>query len=260
MTFTPDALASENIIISGGCGALGTAIVKRLTDHGAKVTVNDILPTDEGTAHIAGADVADDRFHYVQANLTQPDEATRLLSEAENAFGPVTTALCHLGMVVSGSILDIEPDVFDQVMDLNVKSAFLLGKAVANAAVAADRPAHLIFTTSWVAVVPWPEIGPYITSKAAMNQLMRTFARELAPKNIRANAVSPGIVGAGMALKQWNTEPDYRARAEKAIPLGYLQPLDSVADTFLFMCSPAASYMTGAVVTVDGGASLYPMD
>jgi NAD(P)-dependent dehydrogenase (short-subunit alcohol dehydrogenase family) len=89
---------------------------------------------------------------------------------------------------------------------------------------------------------------------------MRSFARELADKGIRANAVAPGIVAAGMAQKQWDTEPDYRARAEKAIPLGHMQPLESVANGFVFICSEAANYMTGSVLLMDGGCSLYPMD
>ncbi|MEP7358204.1 MAG: SDR family oxidoreductase, partial [Anaerolineales bacterium] len=119
---------------------------------------------------------------------------------------------------------------------------------------------HLIFTTSWVQDVPWPEITPYSSSKAAMRALMRGFARELAPHNIRANAIAPGIVAAGLAQRQWDTDPSYRARAQKAIPLGFMQPPESVANAFLFLCSGMASYMTGSVLLVDGGCSLYPMD
>jgi NAD(P)-dependent dehydrogenase (short-subunit alcohol dehydrogenase family) len=108
--------------------------------------------------------------------------------------------------------------------------------------------------------VSWPEVGGYNASKAAMNQLMRSFARELSPHHIRANAVAPGIVDAGMAKKQWDTEPDFRSRTEKAIPLGKMQTLESVSNAFLFLCSDAAEYMTGSVLTVDGGCSLYPLD
>ena len=88
---------------------------------------------------------------------------------------------------------------------------------------------------------------------------MRGFARELAPK-IRANAVAPGIVAVGLAKRQWDTDPSYRARASKAIPLGDMQPPESVADAFVFLCSSMANYMTGSVLVVDGGCSLYSMD
>jgi NAD(P)-dependent dehydrogenase (short-subunit alcohol dehydrogenase family) len=71
--------------------------------------------------------------------------------------------------------------------------------------------------------------------------------------------LSPGIVGAGMALRQWNEIPTYRARAEKAIPLGELQDPQSVALAMLFLCCDASNYMTGSTLLVDGGCSLYPM-
>lgn len=260
MTFSKDALTGEHILISGGCGALGLAIIKRLVDCGAIVTVNDVLSTEIAYARLAEQNIDTEQITYFQADTTSSVQIKALLNHAEQVFGTVTTGLCHVGMVVSGNILNFDADTFDEVMAVNVRSAFLLAKEIAQRAIDNKKPAHLIFTTSWVAIVPWPEIGPYITSKAAMNQLMRAFARELAPQGIRANAIAPGIVGAGMALRQWNTEPDYRARAEKAIPLGYLQPLESVADTFVFLCSSSASYMTGSIITVDGGASLYPMD
>ncbi len=70
-----------------------------------------------------------------------------------------------------------------------------------------------------------------------MNQLMQSFARELAEHGIRANAVAPGIVAAGMAQRQWETEPDYRARAQRAIPLGKMQPVESVVNAFYFFAA-----------------------
>jgi NAD(P)-dependent dehydrogenase (short-subunit alcohol dehydrogenase family) len=162
--------------------------------------------------------------------------------------------------VVSKPILNYTGDDFDHTMAVNVRSAFLLGQAAARGMIADGINGHLVFTTSWVAETPWPGISAYNASKAAMNQLMRSFARELADRGVRANAIAPGIVGVGMAKRQWDTEPDYRARAGKAIPLGALQTVESVVDAFIFICSAAAAYMTGAVLTVDGGCSLYPMD
>jgi NAD(P)-dependent dehydrogenase (short-subunit alcohol dehydrogenase family) len=118
----------------------------------------------------------------------------------------------------------------------------------------------LVFVSSWVQDVPWPGIAPYAASKAALRSLARSFAREFAANGIRANILAPGIVGTGMAKKQWDTEPDYRRRATRAIPLGSLQTPQSVADALIFLCSPMSAYMTGSTLLIDGGASLYPMD
>jgi NAD(P)-dependent dehydrogenase (short-subunit alcohol dehydrogenase family) len=260
MTFREDALAGQHIIISGGAGAIGVGIVKKLTDHGARMTVNDILEPDETQARFLAAGVNISAIRYVQGDLTQPAAVDHLMTEARAQFGPVHTALCHVGVVLPGPLINATLETWEKSYAVNTRSAFLLGQAAARSMLADSLKGHLIFTTSWVAQVPWPEIGPYSSSKAAMNQLMRTFARELASQGIRANAIAPGIVGVGMAKRQWDTDPAYQARARKAIPLGFMQPLDTVSDAFLFMCSPAAAYMTGSVLTVDGGCSLYPMD
>lgn len=260
MPFREDALSGQHIVISGGAGAIGVGVVKVLTAHGAKMTVNDVIEPEEARRRISEARVDPSSIHYVRGDLTHSADVQHFIESARAHFGPIHTALCHVGMVIATPLLEFSETDWDKIMAVNVKSAFLLGQASAQAMLADSVEGHLIFTTSWVAETPWPDIGPYNTSKAAMNQLMRSFARELADKGIRANCIAPGIVGAGMAKRQWDTEPDYRARAQKAIPLGFMQPVESVADGFLFLCSSAASYMTGSVLLIDGGCSLYPMD
>lgn len=261
MPFRQDALAGQHIVISGGAGAIGLGVVKKLIEHGAVMTVNDIIEPAEALDRLRGAGIDTAKTHYVQGDLTRSDEVARFIEAARAAFGPIHTALCHIGIVISAPLLEFSEGDWDATMNVNVKTAFLLAQAAARAMIADGvQTGHLIFTTSWVAETPWPEIGPYNTSKAAMNQLMRSFARELADKGIRANALAPGIVSVGMAKRQWDTDPSYRARAQKAIPLGQMQPLDSVANGFLFLCSTAADYMTGSVLVMDGGCNLYPMD
>jgi len=260
VTFADDALEGQHIVISGGAGALGIGIVKKLTDHGAAMTVNDIVDETEAVQRFTAADIDAERIHYVQADITQKPEVMRLINAATARFGVLHIALCHAGIVTTVRLTDVDVDEWDSVMAVNLRAAMLLAQASIKHMLQHSVKGHVIFTSSWVSETPWPEIGPYHTSKAAMNQLMRGFARELAPQGIRANAIAPGIVGAGMAKHQWDTDLDYRARAQKAIPLGYLQPVETVADAFLFLCSPAAAYMTGSVLFVDGGCSLYPMD
>lgn len=260
MCFSRDVLQGRHVLISGGCGAIGMGIVKTLIRHGATITVNDILDQEVAETRLHDNEISSQAWNYVQADLTNVAEVDRLVTVARSHFGPIHTALCHVGKVIPKPLLEYTVDEWDETMAVNVRTAFLLGKAAAQVMLDDKVAGHLVFTTSWVADVPWPEIGPYNASKAGMKQLMRSFARELAAHDIRANAIAPGIVSVGLAKHQWDTDPSYQARAQKAIPLGRMQPLDSVANAFLFLCSPAADYMTGSVLLVDGGCSLYPMD
>lgn len=253
-------LSGKTILITGGSGAIGRVVVRVLAEHGARVAVNDILPEAEGRAALAEAGAQGERIAYFLADVTDPQAAAGLLDQVAAQWGLPDVVCCHLGTVEVHPIESFPLADFDRVMDVNLRSAFIVAQAAAQRWLAAGRPGHLIFTTSWVQDVPWPEITPYNTSKAGMKALMRGFARELAAKGVRANAIAPGIVGVGLAKRQWDTDPSYRARAQKAIPLGTMQPPESVANAFLFLCSDLAAYMTGSVLLVDGGCSLYPMD
>jgi NAD(P)-dependent dehydrogenase (short-subunit alcohol dehydrogenase family) len=245
------------VIISGACGDLGIAITTALLDAGASILANDILADIEASYRLP----VSDRLTYFRSSTSTREDGRELVRACHARFGKLPdSVLCHVGIVESHPIEDYPTDLFDKVMTTNVRSNFLLAQAASTAWRDAQVAGHLIFTSSWVADTPWPGIAPYGASKAAINSMMRSFARELAPYGIRANAISPGIVAAGMAKRQWDNEPDYRRRAQKAIPLGALQEVDSVSNAFLFMCSSLASYMTGSVLVVDGGCSLYPMD
>jgi NAD(P)-dependent dehydrogenase (short-subunit alcohol dehydrogenase family) len=260
MTFAPQCLEGKIILITGGLGAIGKEVVTKLLTHSARVGVNDILPDDEAQKLMAENRWPQDRCVYLRADITRNVEVATMIDKLVARFSRLDIALCHAGIAQSCPILDYpEPD-WDRMLAVNLKSAFLVAQAAANVMVKQGVKGKIIFTSSWVQDVPWPDITPYNVSKSGMKMLMRGMARELASRGIRVNAVAPGIVAAGMAKRQWDTEPDYRRRAEKAIPLGFLQTTESVADALLFLCSAASDYMTGATLLVDGGCSLYPMD
>jgi NAD(P)-dependent dehydrogenase (short-subunit alcohol dehydrogenase family) len=183
-----------------------------------------------------------------------------LFDRVASAIGMPDIVCCHAGMAGAYPVEHYPLERYDALMSLNLRSPFIVAQAASRRWIDQGKHGHLIYTTSWVQDVPWPEITPYTASKAGLKAIMRGFARELAPKHIRANAIAPGIVAVGLAKRQWDTEPAYRARAEKAIPLGFMQPSESVANAFVFLCSDLADYMTGSVLLVDGGCSLYPMD
>jgi NAD(P)-dependent dehydrogenase (short-subunit alcohol dehydrogenase family) len=251
----PLDLSRQLVIVSGGAGAIGVAIVNALCRHNAGVIVFDMIePTVAETRLPVGTG-------YVQVDLADPAAVEDAYERAIEMAGRLpTTVLAHAGVVESGPVHAQPLAEFERVLTTNTRSAYLLARTATQRWIGAGEAGHLIFTTSWVQDVPWPDISAYIASKAAIRALMRSFARELAPHGIRANAIAPGIVGVGMAQHQWDTEPPYRARAGRAVPLGHLQTPESVADGLLFLTSDMASYMTGSVLLMDGGASLYPMD
>src|SRR5947209_1455413 len=253
-------LTDRVILITGGCGAIGRVVVQVLAEHGATVIANDIVPEDEAAQIFASTGAQGPTIGYCRADATQPDAVNTLFQQVEERYGVPNIVCCHAGMTGAYPIEQYPLQGFDAIFNLNVRSSFLVAQTAAQRWIQQNIRGHLIFTTSWVQDVPWPEITPYTATKAALKAMMRGFARELAPHGIRANAIAPGIVAVGMAKHQWDTEPAYRARAEKAIPLGCMQPPETVAHAFLFWCSDMASYMTGAVLLVDGGCSLYPMD
>ena len=259
-TFAEDCLAGQSVLITGALGAIGQVVVSTLVAHGATVLANDVIPVEEANSLAAARGWPAARYRYLRADITESEEVGELFRAAVQQTGRLDIALCHAGMVQGCPILNYSETDWDRIVDLNLKGSFLTAQAAARIMVSQKTAGKIIFTSSWVQDVPWPEITPYAVTKSAMRTLTRGMARELASRGIRVNAIAPGIVGVGMAKRQWDSDPDYRQRAEKAIPLGHLQTAESVADALLFLCSDAADYMTGATLLVDGGCSLYPMD
>ncbi len=258
--FASDCLAGKSVLITGGLGAIGRIVVNELIAHGAYVVANDILDEKESRAIACENKWCAAQYAYVRADITKSEEVRGLMQATLAAAGKLDIALCHAGMVESRAILDYSEEAWDRIVNLNLRGAFLVAQASAKVMVEHKIAGKLIFTSSWIQDVPWPNVIPYTVTKSGIRALMRGMARELAVHGIRVNAVAPGIVSVGLAKKQWDNEPDYRKRAEKAIPLGEMQSPQSVADALLFLCSEGSDYMTGSTLLTDGGCSLYPMD
>ncbi|HTX00342.1 MAG TPA: SDR family oxidoreductase [Acidimicrobiales bacterium] len=247
-------LSGELVLISGAAGGLGRPICERLAGLGALVAAVDLRPPEVAGEPAAG-------ISWYRADAGDENEVEALLDDVAGRHGRLPSVVCcHAGVVRAHPILDFPLEDFDEVMRTNVRAAFVLAKGAARRWRDGAVPGHLIFTSSWVKDFPWPEIAPYSASKAALWSLTRSFAKELAPYGIRANAVLPGIVSVGMARRQWDEDEVYRRRASAVIALGEQQDPASVADAFAFLCSPLASYMTGSALRVDGGCSLLGVD
>jgi NAD(P)-dependent dehydrogenase (short-subunit alcohol dehydrogenase family) len=223
-----------------------------LTRLGAAVTLIDRKSPDEAAPWLERA-----RRHgevaYVQADVR--DRAA--IDAAVAALDPLDVAIGNAAIGHGIPFLDLTPAQWQEHLDVNLTGCFNVGQSAARLMVERGRPGRIIFTGTWVQEVPWPEISAYSASKAGVRMLARSMARELAPHRILVNVIAPGIVYAGLARHQMETEPQYARRIQHVIPLGRLQEAEEVAKATAFLCSDAAAYMTGSVLLADGGCSLF---
>jgi NAD(P)-dependent dehydrogenase (short-subunit alcohol dehydrogenase family) len=240
------------VAITGAAGDLGHAMSLELARLGARVAMIDRVGEHEASERIAAVGRVG-KCSYLQADVTDRPAVEAAL----RAVDPLDVAIGNAGIVESAPFLEVTGEQWQAHLDINLTGCFNVGQVAAQLMVERERPGLVLFTGSWVGEIPWPEIGPYCVSKAGVRMLARSMARELASYRIRVNVVAPGIVRAGMARRQYETDPAYARRASVVIPLGEMGTAEQVAQSVAFLCSPQAAYMTGSVLLVDGGASLF---
>lgn len=250
-------LSERTILITGGLGAISTAVIRRLSEAGAFLAITDLADDETGAAACVEHGVRPGRYLYRRMDVTDQAEVDRVLAGIFAARPSVEIAL---GLAGAGCgthpFATTPPDEFERIFRLNYFGQVHLARTVLTHWVAARIPGHLIFTTSLVATLPWPQFSAYNSAKAAVEMLGKTLALEYAAQAIRINAVAPGHVATGASMAIYETDEAYRAMVQRVIPLQQLIPADAVADAFLWLCSPLASAINGQVIKVDFGESL----
>lgn len=247
-------------VITGGNGDIGAAMGARLFQDGYCITLLDLkVPSEvrEDVKALLALSQDGHDFLYRQVDVTNRAQVDAVFAEFETDLAVV---LANAGIVKSEPFLDITDAYWNQHLDTNLTGVFHTLQSAARIFVKNNRPGQIIITGSWVGTVPWPEIAAYSATKAAVEMLAKSAARELSGYNIRVNVIAPGIVNAGLAKHQLNTEPQYAARVAKVIPLKVLQKAEQVADIASFLCSKSGDYLTGSIILADGGASLFQFD
>ena len=246
-------LAGRVAIVTGGARGIGRAIAELAAAAGAEVAIIDML---DPLAHQTAAEIARQSGRRVQAfiaDLADPARAAGVTEEVTRAFGRVQVLFNCIGINPNTDVLEISPEEWTRVLAVNVNAQFFIAQAVARhmAEQGGGSIVAIGSNSGFIVDRPQPQ-AHYNTSKAAVHQMVKSLAVELAPRNIRVNAVAPGYVMTDLT-KRGMANPEWLPVWINSTPIGRLGTPEEIANVMLFLASDAASYMTGSVVLVDGG-------
>jgi NAD(P)-dependent dehydrogenase (short-subunit alcohol dehydrogenase family) len=251
-------LEGKVALVTGAGAGIGRAIARALGDAGARVAVTDIQePLAQETATgIAGA-------RAYRLDVTSAAEAAAVVAAVERDLGPLDILINNAGVSTMRALWDLTEEDWDFNMDVNAKGVFLVTRA-ALPGMMARRSGCIVNTASMAGKKAAPYLAHYCASKWACIGFTKTAAVELGPYGIRVNCVCPGYVATSMQDRElaWEaqlrgkTVEDVKADYIRLTPLGRIETPEDVAKVVVWLCSPAAEFVTGAAIDVTGGANL----
>lgn len=237
-------------VVTGGTRGIGYTIVKHFLDQGARVALcgSRQETVDKALANLAQEGYTDNVMG-ICPNLTDADSVKAAFESVVERFGRLDVLCNNAGVSSRTALVDYTTEEFESVMDINVIAPFVCSQAAARIMIAQGGHGSIINTSSMVAKYGQPSGSAYPTSKFAVNGLTLCLARELAKHGIRVNAVAPGVTHTDMvdALPEFVIKP-----LIESIPLGRMGEPEDIANAFLFLASEMSSYISGAVIPVDG--------
>ena len=243
--------AGKIVLVTGAQRGIGRAIAVRFAEAGADVALNFL--DDKAAAESAAAEIAalGRRAATIAADISKPEEARRLVADAERALGPIDVLVNNAGIFPRAPFLDLTEDTWDAVLDTNLKATFICAQEAARRMVAAGRPGAIINLSSGAPYRGSMRATAYMASKLGIVGLTRGMARELAPHGIRVNAVAPGITNTAMP-RLGNTE-EALAALGRSNPTGRLAEPEDIADVVVFLATDDARHLVGQLIHVNGG-------
>ena len=242
-------LKDKVVVITGGTRGIGLEVARAFLENNSKVI---IFGSREETVNKALSTLREENYEVegFYPNLNDYSLVEDVVLKIINKYGCIDVLINNAGLSANKKLEETTEADFEKVMDLNVKAMFNMTKAVVPF-MKENKGGVILNTSSMVSIYGQPAGVAYPTSKFAVNGMTKSLARELAPYNIRVNAVAPGIIDTEMveALPKEVIEP-----LIKTIPLGRIGKPRDIANAFLFLASDMASYVTGTILQVDGAA------
>ena len=243
------ALTGKVALVTGARRGLGRAIAVALAEAGADVVGLGPNPMPETAEAVAATGRG---FSEVIVDLGDTVEIEAAVAEASARFGRIDILVNNAGIIRRADLLDYSEADWDAVMDVNVRSLFFLSQAAARIMIGGRMAGRIINVASLLSFQGGIRVPAYTASKHAVAGLTRALANELAPHGITVNAIAPGYMVTDNTEALRN-DPERSAQLLARIPLGRFGEPDEIATAVLFLAAPASAYVTGAIISVDGG-------
>ena len=237
------------VIVTGASRGIGRAVAVRFGQDGAAVIVNYKGSEDAAKETVKAIEAAGGTATLVQGDVSQRDDAERMVETAIQQYGQIDVLVNNAGITRDQLLMRMTDDDWDAVLDTNLKGAFYTTRAVLRPMLR-KRAGRIINISSVVGLAGNAGQGNYAAAKAGIIGFTKSIAREVASRNITVNAVAPGYITTDMT----DAIPvNMKGKLIEQIPLARLGTPEDVAGVVAFLASPAAAYMTGNVLRVDGG-------
>jgi 3-oxoacyl-[acyl-carrier protein] reductase len=244
-------LKDKVAIVTGASKGIGASIAKHLAAEGAAVAVNYASSKEGADRVVAEITRHGGKAIAVQANVAKQAEIDRLFSETKKAFGRLDILVNNAGIYEFSPLEDVTEEHFHKHFDLNVLGLILASKAAVRHFGATGG--SIINISSTASSVTLPNTSVYTATKAAVDAVTRTLAKELGPRNIRVNAINPGMVETEGIHAGGFAEGDFRKQVEAQTPLGRIGQPQDIAPAAVFLASSEAAWITGETLRIAGG-------
>jgi NAD(P)-dependent dehydrogenase (short-subunit alcohol dehydrogenase family) len=253
-------LTGKVAIVTGASSGIGKAIALRLAKEGADVVV--VCDRDVSSGKKVAQEVMEmgTKSLFVKADVSKSNDVDQLIKKTFERFGKIDILVNNAGIVRIDAVTEVKEEDWDAIFNVNVKGAFLCARAAAKEMIK-QKAGKIINISSTMGKTGFPFFSAYSASKAAIIGLTQSLARELAPLNIRVNAVCPGVIS-GTKMRKWLAKEFAKRKLTKermgvsAPPLGIGTPED-VARVVLFLASEESDYLIGQALNVDGGTEMH---
>ncbi|MBV9248999.1 MAG: SDR family oxidoreductase [Acetobacteraceae bacterium] len=242
---------NRGVLVTGGGSGIGQQVCYAAAEEGARVAVGDLdLKRAEATA--AEIRRSKGEAHAFQVNVADPESAARFIGAAESSLGRVDVLVNSAGIREIVSVLDLSFDEWQRVISVNLSGTFLTSQAFARRLIQQGKTGQIVNLASTLGLMAAPKRAAYTASKHGVVGLTRQMALELGDKGVRVNAVAPGVVRTPLTERYFQ-DPDYAQAIRDIHAVGRWAEPREIANAILFLADEKNSFITGTILTVDGG-------